>query len=241
MRQRRPPPAPPARRERRGAAGRPARGPTALRAPRPAPPAARRWRRRSGGSRGTSAASTQAQRLLGLAGVAHGDDEGRGPHPRGQLVAAHDRRRHVEPAGGRQHELAADRRAAHAADGDAVGPRRRRRRGLAAQRPPGRVVAFHELPAEPGDRAGHAGAIELGDPLGTEPGEGVNVEREARGRRVVSRGDLRPRPSRESLQTPITESTRSRFSSMSSRVSAPRLRRSRGSVLEGRTLKCQRS
>ena len=36
----------------------------------------------------------------------------------------------------------------------------------------------------------------------------------------------------------ITESTRSRFSSMSARESAPRLSRSRGSVLDGRTLKC---
>ena len=37
----------------------------------------------------------------------------------------------------------------------------------------------------------------------------------------------------------ITPSTRSRFSCMSSSLVAPRLRRSSGSVLEGRTLKCQ--
>ena len=136
------------------------------------------------------------ERLLGLARVAHHDDQRLGAHPLGERVPAHHRRRYAEAGQAGEHEVGADGGAAHSAHGDAarLGRRdgRERPEERAGEPSAGRLVAFSQLPRETGDLGEHAGAVDLRGPRGAEIGRAAPRQ-----------------PSR------MTERTRSRFSSMS--------------------------
>ena len=100
----------------------------------------------------------------------------------------------------------------------------------------------------PGSQHGHSiksrrsllpAPLELASEVGGggELTAGVETRDERRDRALPrTRRKSRPVPRRQASL--ITESTRSRFSSISAWLSAPRLRRTSASVLEGRTLKC---
>ena len=158
------------------------------------------------------------ERLLGLAGVAHHDHQHLRADPLRQRIPAHHRRGHGQPRETGQDEVGADGRAAHPAQRDA--------RAAPPAGWPGTCRRTRRRAGRGRSRTPHAAGTGARRP-----------RRTCRRRRSPPPAPVRGR-SRPPQPSRITESTRSRFSSMSARESAPRLSRTSGSVLDGRTLKC---